>query len=306
MACNTQRFKLDIRNILLGKQTKHETCITTKAGTSLGGKFWVFHEPNTQAKRYVWYNTGTSVDPAVPGATGVEVDILVGDSAAQVATKTATALSALTGVVDSAVATGNEIKLVMAVAGPCFPSRDALATAAKTGFAIATRKQGWVQVDLGPTNGDITLTLEESLQDVTSPQTGDFLLAQIRRGFTGSAEFELKDVSAAQLQRLLLFSGEVFITDDADQKIIGGLGQSKLFTSKEDAATQLVFRPSNKVADADPSEDITMPFAVLSLGELVFSAENEAVYPVTATPYLKEGMDPKANFLIFGDAAKVI
>lgn len=305
MSCNTQRFKLDIRNILLGKETKQETCITAKAGTSLGGKAWVYHVPNTQAKKYVWYNTGASVDPAIPNATGVEVDILVGDSAAQVATKTAAAL-ALEAEVDSAVATNNEIKMIFTAAGPAYAARDAQASALKTGFSIAVAKFGWLQVDLGPTNGDITLTLEESLQDITSPQTGDYLLAQIRRGFTGSAEFELKDVSAAQLQRLLTFSGQVFVSDDADSVVIGGLGQAKLFTSKEDAATQLVFRPSNKVADADPSDDITMPFAVLSLGELVFSAENEAVYPVTATPYLKEGMDPKANFLIFGDASKVV
>lgn len=305
MACNTQRFKLDIRNILLGKETKQETCITTKAGTALGGKAWVYHIPVTQAKKYLWYNTGSSVDPAIPNSTGVEVAVLTTDSAAQIATKTAAALAALPEI-DSAVATGNEIKMIFDAAGPAYAARDAQATALKTGFSIAVAKQGWLQVDLGPTNGDITLTIEEALQDVTSPQTGDFLLAQIRRGFTGSAEFELKDVSAAQLQRLLTFSGSVFVSDDADSKVIGGYGQAKLFTSKEDAATQLTFRPSNKVADADPSEDITMPFAVLSLGELVFSAENEAVYPVTATPYLKEGMDPKANFLIFGDAAKVV
>lgn len=130
-------------------------------------------------------------------------------------------------------------------------------------------------------------------------------MTQIRRGFTGSAEFELKDVSAEQLRRLMVFSGFSYVTDDADSKVISGFGQSGLFSSKEDAATQIVFRPSNLVATADPSEDWTMPKAVLSLGELTFSAENEAVYPVTATPYLAESMNSLANWLIYGDASKV-
>lgn len=305
MACNTQRFKLDIRNILLGKDTKQNVCISTVAGTSLSAKYWVFHAANTNAKYYVWYNTGASSDPAIPSATGVEVAVLVGDSAAQIATKTAAELVGLTTVVDSAAVDGNHISLILKTAGPAYVARDAIADAGKTGFTFQLKQAGWAQVDLGPTAGDIVLSVEESLQDVTSPQTGDFLLAQIRRGFTGSAEFELKDVSAAQLQRLMAFVGQSFVTDDADSKVISGYGAGKLFTSKEDAATQIIFRPSNKVATADSSEDWTMPKAVLSLGELTFSAENEAVFPVTATPYLAEDMNSMANWLIYGDASKV-
>lgn len=310
MSCNTQRFKLDARSLLLGKDTKQSFCITTKGdvSNSLDGKYWVFHAANTNAKYVVWYNTsgGAAIAPVVPGSTLVEVAVTTGGSAASVATATATALAALTSVIDSAVASGNEIEVVLELAGPAFVARDALASASKTGFSILLKKAGYVQVNLGALSGDVTLTIEQDLLDITDSRFGSFVIAQVRRGATASAEFSLKDVSSGQLQRLLKFNGSVYQTDDADQKVIGGLGSANIFTSTEDAATQLIFRPTGKVANADPSEDVTMPIAYLNLGELTFSSENEAVFPVTATAYLSEGLDPKANFLVFGDAAKVL
>lgn len=57
---------------------------------SLGGKYWTITMDNVPY--YIWYNTGSSIDPAPVGFFSLEVNINIGDSAATVAWKTALAL----------------------------------------------------------------------------------------------------------------------------------------------------------------------------------------------------------------------
>lgn len=71
------------------------TNITTTSGASLNGKYFVINSASNENKYYVWFDTGSSVDPAVSGRTGVKVVILAGDTAAQVATKLSNTLSTL-------------------------------------------------------------------------------------------------------------------------------------------------------------------------------------------------------------------
>jgi type VI secretion system secreted protein VgrG len=62
------------------------------------GKYWEVFTGGNSNKYYVWYfvSGGSNTDPAPAGFTGIEVTILSGDTAAQVATKTAAALNAVT------------------------------------------------------------------------------------------------------------------------------------------------------------------------------------------------------------------
>jgi hypothetical protein len=97
MACNSNKYNLGIRNIILGSDRPQKFCVFTKAdeADSLDGKYFVVHEPVTQAKHYFWFNTtgGSAVDPAVPNATGHAVAISTGASKSAVA-------SALQAVID--------------------------------------------------------------------------------------------------------------------------------------------------------------------------------------------------------------
>jgi hypothetical protein len=68
------------------------TCPADVSG-SLDGTYWTLScpdgtGPNNETDYYVWYNTGSSVDPA-PGGTGIEVAIDVNDTAGTVAQLTA-------------------------------------------------------------------------------------------------------------------------------------------------------------------------------------------------------------------------
>lgn len=301
MACNTSQYNLGIRNILLGKDRSQKTCIYTKADVSgsLNNKYFIVHEPVTQAKHYIWFNVATTgVDPAVPNATGHVVAISTNATKNAVATALQ---SVLNGVYDwTATVTGNEVELSFDVNGYAYEARDALDTLDKTGFNIIVSQFGSVQFDAGATNGDITFSVTEETKEIKSPQTGDFLLAEIRRGASVSVSFELKDTSMASIRRALNFYGQTIVTDDSASEVITGYGSNNLFKSTDDVADQVILRPTDKANDADASEDFTIHKAKLKLGELTMSAENELVLPIEVMGYLDTSKSGFANLFSYG------
>jgi hypothetical protein len=304
MACNTSQYNLGIRNILLGKSRPQKTCIYTKAdvSSSLQNKYIVMHQPVTQAKVYFWFNVGSAgVDPAVPNATGYPVAIAANATKNAVATALQAVIDPLTWVV--ATVSGNEIECTMVANGYAYEARDALSSLSKTGFNVIVSQFGSVQFDAGATNGDITFTVEEQTKEIKSPQTGDFLLAEIRRGASVTVGFELKDTSKDSIRRALNFYGQTIVTDDAASEVITGYGSNNLFKSTDDVADQVILRPTDMAADADASEDFTVHKAKLKLGELTMSAENELVLPIEVMGYLDQTKSGFANLFSYGNGS---
>jgi hypothetical protein len=305
MACNTSKYNLGIRNILLGSDRVQKFCITTKADVSqsLENKYFIVHEPVTQDKHYFWYEVGGSggTDPAVPNATGHKISIATDATASAVATATQAVLDALTWLV--ATVDGYHIECEMTADGYAYEARNALASASSPKFNFEIVQFGSVQEDLGATNGDITFTVEEQTKEIKSPQTGDMVLGEIRRGATVGASFELKDTSAASIRRALNFYGGTIVTDDASSTVLSGYGTSNLFKSTEDVADQLILRPTDKAADSDASEDFTIHKSKLKLGEMTMSSENEFVLPIEVVGYLDTSKSAFANLFSYGDAS---
>lgn len=80
--------------------------VTTVADSSgsLNSTWFHLYSAHDATHYYVWYNVNSAgVDPAVSGATGVEVDLATGATAAQVATATALAIDALAAFVSTAL-----------------------------------------------------------------------------------------------------------------------------------------------------------------------------------------------------------
>lgn len=303
MACNSSTYNLGIRNILLGTDRPQKTCIMTKANVadSLDGKYFIMHEPVTQTKHYFWIDSNAALDPAVPNATGHAV--AVGSNASKNAVATA-----VQGVIDAlawatATVTDNEVEVLFVTNGYAYEARDALAALSKTSFGITVAQFGSVQFDAGATNGDITFTVEEQTKEIKSPQTGDFLLAEIRRGANVGASFELKDTSATSIRRALNFYGQTIVTDDSASEVITGYGSNNLFKSTDDVADQVILRPTDKAADADSSEDFTIHKSKLKLGELTMSAENELVLPIEVMGYLDTSKSGFANLFSYGNGS---
>ncbi len=58
---SVQNIKINPMYVYIGKDTAQQQTITCKAdvtGASLGGKYFVFHDP-AGAKRYAWFDTGS-------------------------------------------------------------------------------------------------------------------------------------------------------------------------------------------------------------------------------------------------------
>jgi hypothetical protein len=294
----------------LGKDTYQNFCISTKADVSgsLENKFFVIHEPLTQAKHYFYYQVGGSgaVDPAVPNATGHMIDVATNATASAVATATTAVLDALTWLGATVDPTKpDHIECIMTAYGAAYEARDAIAALAKTAFTFTMVKFGSTQIDLGGTEGDITFSVEEQNVEIKTPQTGNFVLGEIRQGATLSASFSLQDSSVASIRRVMNFYGSTIVPDNGSGQVISGYGSSNLFKSTEDIAQQLIFRPSNLAGIPDRSQDFTMPKAKLKLGELTFSGENIFVLPVEAMAYLDTTDNGYLNFFSYGDKSSL-
>jgi hypothetical protein len=307
MACNTQTYNLGVVNILLGEDRVQNFCVTTKAdvASSLNNKYFVYHEPVTFAKHYVWFNVGAAgVDPAVPNATAHVVAIAVNATAAAVATATAAVLNGL-GHIGTSTATADHIETTMTAYGYAYPARDALASASRTSFTVTITQYGSIQADMGSTDGDTTFTIEESTLEVVAPQTGDYVLDEINKGSKVSSSFSLKDTSQESVRKAIGFYGQVIVTDDAGSKVIAGYGSSNLYKSTLPAATRLIFRPTKFAAEANTAEDFAIHKARLKLGEITFSSENELVLPIEAMGYLDTTKATQVNLWSYGDAASI-
>jgi hypothetical protein len=306
MACNVSSYNLGVRNILLGKTTKQSFCISAKADVagSLAGKYFVLHEPVTQAKHVFWMDNGVASAPTVPNATLTNVVYVNNASASTIATAIAGSLNGKTWI-GTATASGAHVDADMDVAGYAYEVRDALDPLKQTKFKFTLVQYGRVQEDLGATNGDITATIEEQTIEITSPQTGDYVLGEIRRGVRVSMSFELKSTAADDIRKALNFYGGTFVTDDAASAIITGYGSGNLFKSTEDVATQLILREPDYAESDDASQDFTLHKAKLKLGELTFSAENEFVLPIEVIGYLDKTKFSGLNMFTYGDASKV-
>lgn len=89
---------------------------------SLNNTYFYINTANNGTAYYVWFNvSGTGVDPAIPGKTGVVVAITTDDAAATVGAALASALDALSGFIATGTTT---VTVTNDVAGGFTPASD--------------------------------------------------------------------------------------------------------------------------------------------------------------------------------------
>jgi len=109
------------------------TCVADVAG-NLAAKYFKVHSPTVDY--YCWYKvSGSGADPAVAAHTGIEIDIVTGNSATLVATATAAAIEAVSGL--SASSVGAVVTVKNDVAGNALNAADFNA-----GMSVVVDKQG--------------------------------------------------------------------------------------------------------------------------------------------------------------------
>jgi len=173
-------YKKNMEDLVNGIKGVESTEVVTGAASALsGGEYFTISSPTTGY--YVWYTKdGTGTDPA-PGGTGIKVEILATDTAAQVASKTAAAIANVADF-DVSVTGGATIAIANVVAGDVTDSADN-----DTGFTIAKRIDG----------GDGVNSLHRNGFDLNGVSGGDFF-----SGTLAGNNFEVDAAIAADVNKI--------------------------------------------------------------------------------------------------------
>jgi len=119
------------------------TCVADVGGT-LNNSYWVLYSTDNLTKYHVWYNVASSGDYTSDNCTLVEIAIAASDTAATIATATALALNALTGITAVSSTPGEVLITGINTANKPFD-------AANTGFGILSTEtpvgQEYLQTD---------------------------------------------------------------------------------------------------------------------------------------------------------------
>jgi hypothetical protein len=281
---------------VLGNQ--HLVCIDTVAGSGLGGDHFLLSSQDTDY--YVWYNTGSDTDPAPSGKTElVEVAILTGDTAADVAQKTVAAINALTGADFHAKQVGTKAQMLIEVKGLGAPN---LAWAAATsGFTLTVLKEGEL-LALGLLDGNVEFGLAETLFDIVSHQTGSEIIGKIRTGSElGPISLTLKETVAAKLKALLEVPGQAFTPSGGTEVSgLGALSGSKQFSNAFSDTKMLVLHPTKNLA-SNLANDFCFWAAYPNISNVLISGEEDRKVEVEVSIFLDEQRVNEVSKLVYGD-----
>lgn len=167
------------------------------------------------------------------------------------------------------------------------------ATITTTNISISPVRVTYNSVDLGATEGDVTVSIELPNAEIKVSQYGDTLIDLVNKGAIVKAKFRLLEVTPANLKNLYPAAFKVGST---------GLYVASNVGYKLSAyASALVLHPLEK-ADNDYSKDVKFFKAIsMSPAEIPYSAENITGLDVEmlALPDFTPGA--QARFAILGD-----
>jgi hypothetical protein len=286
-------------NVAWGTDTFQVETITTRAdvASDLNNDYFYLYLPSG-AKHYFWFDVGSAgTDPAPAGATGHEVDVAVNATASAVATALEAVIEAVTGF-DSTVS-GSVVTVTNTTAGYASQGHEGFGTS----FAFALVTEGDTAADIGFTDGDIEVTMEEDLVEVTAHQTGTDTLSEIRTGKQVEAVVTFKETTVAQLNKLLRQAGSTYTPAGAGGSEVAGWGTHKNFLQTLVNAKKLVLHPT-VLGAADKSRDLTFHLAYAKMESLTFSGESIFMVPITFKCYPKLTLNDRVEYFSFGDGSQ--
>jgi hypothetical protein len=153
--------------------------------------------------------------------------------------------------------------------------------------------------DFGFTDGDLELTLDQQLLDVSAHQSGTEVLTSLVTGMNVELGVVLKEVGADNLERLIeLTTGGAF-TPGSGTKLQGyGSGQNSL--NVLDKAGRLILHPA-RLPDNDYTQDFCCWLAYPKIDSLTFSGENPQTISVTFRVFRDDFIDGAVNKVAIGD-----
>jgi len=177
---SVNNIKIEPSNVTWEMEEKVCVVHVADVAGSLGGKYY-----SLMGTHYVWFDTGTSVDPSVVGLTGLQVVIVSGDSASVVAGKVQAVIDA--DVNFSATVSIDQVTITAALVGDKSATVDV-----DSGVSVVQLQEGG-STDMGLIDGDIETSFEEQTFEVFAHQTGTTLLTDLRQGVSASVSMTLKE-----------------------------------------------------------------------------------------------------------------
>jgi hypothetical protein len=179
MGCGTTRTieaELEASTIRWGRLACREITFVADDTDSLEDEF-ILLEAYTPEGTKVVYEVGKGVDPETPGTTFVSVSFTTDSTAPQVASAFNTALDGISGAPFALTLDGAKLTVKNRFIGK---AEDDMQT---SGFTLNTDEEG-LDVALGATSESIDISLEVSVLDILSNQTGGIIADQLFQGLS--------------------------------------------------------------------------------------------------------------------------
>lgn len=299
---NTANVQIMPMIAYFGKDTAQVETITTVAdvASSLNNKYFMLHTP-AGAKYYVWMNVNSAgTDPAIAGATEVEIAIPTASTAAAVATAIQTALDALTPFI--ATVSQNVVSITHSTIGPVQGAHDGITT----GFTFDISVMGDMKEELGHLDGEIEVSgLAATTIDLTAHATGTTVLEQRVTGFEqAEVTLNLKETDIAKIRKIFTKTGKTYTPAGANATEVIGFG-TKVSCNAVASGAPLVLEPKCKPAVNPNSKNHNFPNALPILDSITFSGENFFVIPVTFRVLADQSLPENINRFFIGDGSQV-
>lgn len=262
------------------------------AAVDLDAAYWTLNSAKDAIGYYLWHDLDAgSSDPAPAGLTGIEVEVVTGDSATAIATKVAAALDALGDFVSSSDA--GVVTYTAAAVGEVTDPADVDA-----GVSIVICRVG-KDFDLGLIEGDVEKNYAPANFILNSHQFGLTPLSALNQGIeTLEVGTILQETNRSNLKEMYKIWGGAF-TPSAGTEVFG-VGTAAIGKNMLTEAGRLVMEPVNFV-NSELSYNTTLMLAVPVPDSLVFSGENPRTLSVTWQGFADTSKDGRVNAVLIGD-----
>lgn len=296
MACNVQNIKIEPCDVTYEIEEQTEVTCVADVASSLQNKYFLFNS-GSNAGFYAWFNVATlGVDPAPPGKTGIAVAIAANASAATVASALAVAINANSNFI--ATADGAVVTITNEVAGDADDTVDF-----NTGFTFSQCQDGG-SMDMGYMDGDIEVTFEETVLDITAHQDGVTPLTSLRQGLVNGIALTMKEADYDKYKSLMLATAGAALTPGGGTEVFGW-GSASLGGNVIVKARRLVLHPV-ALDTSDKSRDLCFWKAYAQPDSLTISGENPKTLGLNFKVYKDPSKPSGIDQFVFKDWSQFV
>jgi len=295
MSCgNVQNIKIQPCDVYYSIEEQY--CIETVADVAGSLDATYFNLTNPAGDKFHVWMDGGGADPAPANSTAIPVVVAANASAATVAAAVAAAVDLNSNFHASAL--GSDVTITADLVGQAVDWADF-----DTGF-LFTQTQDGGDLKMGYLDGDIEVTFEETVLDITAHQGGVTPLTSLRQGLVNTVGMTMKELDLAKYKELMLATSGAALTPSGGTEVFGW-GSASLGGNTIVKARRLVLHPV--VLDvSDKSKDLTFWKSYAQPDSMTISGENPQTLGVNFKVYKDDSKPTGINQFIYGDWSQFV